>query len=182
MWSVPNHDQPSSKDPNSTQRNAELVRKAIEEAATAVAMSLRRPWELLALREHAWQHIRRRGVFQAWMDHDDNRGYRFPHQLFIRRELVRYAKDSAPSAPSEEAIRDAYDAYSKDEWKDLIADLDRANLQPLLTYLQANKHELTRARGAWIKDTNNIEQRVRELAAAARLKYGAVFKAASRGA
>jgi hypothetical protein len=112
------------------------------------------------------------------MDHDDSHAYKFPHQTYISRELVRYAKASAPPAPSGETVREVYDAYSKEEWKDLIADLDRANLEPLLTYLQANEHELTRARGEWIKETDDIERRVRELAAAARLKYSAVFGAA----
>ncbi len=113
--------------------------------ARKVAYDLGLPWKLLALREYAWQYVSIPDALQAWKDHDRNLGFPFPHQAYIYRELKRHVEDAKPSPPSEESVRAAYQAYSKDAWKNLIPKLNPADLRTLLLYLRDNKHQLTRA-------------------------------------
>ena len=174
MGSVPNHERSSSEGPNITQRKTELLTQAIEAAAKAVAFGLGLPWELLALREYGRQYAARPGVLGEWRDYDQSQGNPFPHQAYIRKQLLKHVEvlptrkeeGARPSPPSElspsleESVGVAYRAYSKDEWKDLIAKLDHTDLRPLLLYLRDNKDALTQGRGAW-------------------LKYGAVFGTAA---
>ena len=168
MGSVPNHEWPSSEDPNNTQRKTELLNQEIEAAAKAVALGCGFPWELLALREYGRQYVARPGVLGAWREYDRSQGHPFPHQTYIRKELLRYAKALRArkeegiqlSPPLEKSVSEAYRVYSKDEWKDLITKLDHTDIRPLLLYLRDNKDTLTQDPGAW-------------------LKYGAVFGAAA---
>jgi hypothetical protein len=96
-------------------------------------------------------------VFEAWRDHARSSGFKFPHQAYIRKELLKWGKERSASPPSAESLREAYEAYSKDEWtNNLIPYLDRANLRPFLLYLQANKGELTQGRGAWANNKASL--------------------------
>ncbi len=160
MGSMQNHEWPSPENPNSQQRKIELLRREIEAAAKAVAVDHRRPWELLALRERARQHISQPGALEAWKDHDQSLGLSFPHQQYIRKALFR-CEVSTPSPPSAETVGKVYAAFSSDEWKYLVADLDWSALEPLVSYLQTNEDALTQ----------NQETRI---------KYGYVFDAAVR--
>jgi len=141
MGSTSNHERPSPEDPNSTQRKTELLRRRIEAAVKGVAADLGLPWELLTLRERARQYFSRPDVLDAWMEHDRSRGLQFPHQAYVfrellrcgkeirkeRKELSRRGKETTPSSPSEEIVREVYETYSRDEWKNLVTKLERAS-------------------------------------------------------
>jgi hypothetical protein len=191
VGSVPDHKGASPEVSNSKQRKAELLKQAIETAAKAVAIQLRCPWQLVALREHARQHVSQPSLLGAWKEHDRSSGFKFPHQAYIRKVLLTWSKGRPASPPSEESVREAYEAFTKEEWTNrLIPNLDRATLRPLLLYLQANKNQLTRAQVAWLKDSGSsnttereaeeLDQRIRKLAAAAWRKYSAVYEAAAK--
>jgi hypothetical protein len=89
MGSTSNHERPSPEDPNSTQRKTELLRRQIEAAAKAVAADLGLPWALLTLRERAQQYV----SLDAWRENDRSQGLPFPHQAYVRKELLRCGKE-----------------------------------------------------------------------------------------
>jgi hypothetical protein len=185
-------------------RDAIRRRQVAAYAARQVAYEFGLPWELLTLREHAWRYVSRSGVVAAWEDYDNNLALSPPSQAFISKELSRYAtalrkrKEEDPqrlpptelSPALEQAVGAAYNAYSKDKWKNIIPKLDYTDLRPLLLYLRDREGELSRARLPWMEVTDGssppvleaeeLYRLISESAAAVRSKYGVVFEAARR--
>ena len=103
MGSVPNHERPSSQAANNTQHKRELLNREIEAAAKAVALDLGLPWELWRLCEYGRQYAAQPGVLGAWMEYDRSQGHPFPHQTYIRKQLLEHAE--SPPKRKEGGIR-----------------------------------------------------------------------------
>jgi hypothetical protein len=133
----------------------------IEDAARRVACDLRLPWKLHELREHG-----RRGVDKAFREPGRGSGLSFPQQIqrHISEEVRKggksmrdqeYAQGGKRELPTDERIKDALETFSVEDWRGLIAEFGREDLDPLRDYLDANRDELE-GRPNWKKKYEGV--------------------------
>ena len=125
----------------------------LEDAAHQEAYELRLPWEFSRLRKAG-----ERGVLEALKERKGQvLGLPFPQAAYgeikkatrteaVRLQAQREDKDEA-SEPSGENIWEALETFSKQEWRDLIAEFEEQDLYPLRSYLDTHRGEIERQLG-----------------------------------
>lgn len=120
----------------------------LKAAAQQEAYEFRIPWELSRLRKDG-----ERGVLEALKAQKERAiGLPFPQAASgeIKKatraaaERLRARRNNGEEAPppTEEDVREALETFSKQEWRDLIAEFEEQDLTPLRSYLDAHTEEV----------------------------------------